>query len=235
MARMTKTRALPIAVIIMGVTFAAIGPANAALIIQPGTSAGGVQAQAETPLNGGPGFPCTSCTANPVTTYGYTNPAQLVPDTTGNYVFTFMGAGDAGATNNFALGSNTFTAYPPGATGPGSTADGTSFLVSLTAGTPIDFSFGSTTGCNISAGGSGSPGCGYLIGLADSPSAPGALGPQSTAWLGFSDGATTTDADFQDMVVRVTVPDPATVALVGIGLLALFGIQRTRKVSKSFA
>ena len=61
---------------------AALGSVSAAkadiIIVPPSTTVGGVQAIPETPLDGSMGFPCTGCTTNPVTTFGYTSTAVLV-------------------------------------------------------------------------------------------------------------------------------------------------------------
>ena len=58
---------------------ASFGTAHATpsyLTIDPNGNPGGVQATPETPLDGSPGFPCTGCTTNPVTTFGYTSPRE---------------------------------------------------------------------------------------------------------------------------------------------------------------
>ena len=202
---------------------ASIGAANASLLIVPSGNAGGVQATGEAASDGGPGFPTNI--------YGYISPAYLQAVDTGYYKFTFEGSGNSAATNTFSLGSpaTTFTSYPTGGTGTGSTPAGTSFTEFLTAGTTIAFNFTSTTGCNITAPNT-STACAYLVALANSPTSLGATGPQSTAWIGLSDSAyPTADSDFQDMVVRVDqIPEPASFAVLGAGLLAL-GLIRRRK------
>ena len=204
---------------------ASIGAANASLLIVPSGNAGGVQATGEAASDGGPGFPTNI--------YGYISPAYLQAVDTGYYKFTFEGSGNSAATNTFSLGSpaTTFTSYPTGGTGTGSTPAGTSFTEFLTAGTTIAFNFTSTTGCNITASHTSttSTACAYLVALASSANSPGATGPQSTAWIGLSDSAYPGDSDFQDMVVRVDqIPEPASVAVFGAGLLAL-GLIRRRK------
>src|SRR5271166_1837969 len=196
-----------------------LGTAKADLIITTNGNAGGVPATPETPVNGGPGFPCNGCTTNPVTTFGYTTPASLVAETTGNYLFTFEGAGNASNNNTFTStatgagnsGGGTFIANGIGGTGAGSSPEGASFVEHLIAGTPIDISFtltssiGSTQSCSISDDAAAVPasGCNYLIALANSPTSPGATGPsQTTAWIGFSDSPPP-DQDYQDLVVQV--------------------------------
>jgi hypothetical protein len=94
--------------------------------------------------------------------------------------------------------------------------------------------FSSSTGCSLTSGvASTAAGCDYLVALADSPTAPGAFDiSQTTAWLGFSDGATTTDADYQDLVVRVDeIPEPASLTLLGAAMVGFAAFWRRQKAS----
>ena len=121
---------------------------------------------------------------------------HVSPTGTGLYQFTLEGAGNAEDTNTFAVtggtvisGTPLFTVVGPGGTGAGSTPNGTSFIVSLPNG-DIPFTLtNTTTGCSIvdSAASTPTGNCNYLIALGNSPTSPGALGPQDTAWIGFSD------------------------------------------------
>lgn len=89
------------------------------------------------------------------------------------------------------------------------------------------------TACSLTGGtASTTAGCDYLLALGDSLSAPGSTSLFPTGWIGFSDGATTTDADFQDLAVLVTerVPEPGSLSLLAAGLIGLGFMFRQKKV-----
>ena len=64
--------------------------------------------------------------------------------------------------------------------------------------------------------------------MTNSTTTPG-LTSGTSAYLGLSDGASSGDHDYQDLVVQVSeIPEPGTMAAFGAGLLAL-GLIRRRK------
>ena len=220
-----------------GTMLGAIGlfsAANANLTITPGNgSTSGVSATSEPALDGGPGFP--------LNLFGYTNGATLNAIAGESYVFTFEGAGTAGNTSTFTFslgGGPSWTWVGNGGTGAGSTPAGSTFSWTAPATEAIPFVLKDvTTGCTISDGTApnpnGSLSCSYLVALGNSTSSPGTVGPDGTAWIGFSDvevvGAGSTP-DFQDGVIKVAeVPEPATIGLFSLAVMGLTGLRRKRQ------
>lgn len=108
------------------------GTADAALIIVP--NGGAIDtAQAEPQLAGGTGFP--------IDLFGHQHPARLEVDSPGWYRFTYIGAGNAGNTNTFMIGANSFSAVGPGGTGAGSSLVNSFFDVYFAAAGLIPFTY----------------------------------------------------------------------------------------------
>jgi hypothetical protein len=98
--------------------------------------------------------------------------------------------------------------------------------------TVTNFHVPGTPVCSLADGGTANPAgaCSHLLALASSSSAPGALGPHNTAWIGFSDGTIGGDSDYQDMVVKIQ-DAPATLAVLGVGLLGTFLARKRRSAA----
>lgn len=147
----------------------------------------------------------------------------------GNYVFTYLGLGNPSFINTFSVSGcgSTFTGH--------STAINTSFTCNFAANTQIPFTFtANTTGTpkTVNNGTNYSNGLGFLASMTNS-TLTSASKSGTSVYLGLSDGASSNDADFQDLVVQVTeVPEPASFAVLGVGLLGL-GIAWSRRRARA--
>lgn len=176
---------------------------------------------------------------------GYLNLTQA-----GTVNFQFMGKGDATDRNVFQLflggawatiwdtqGSNG-TCGASGSATPSIDCSpvGSSYSNTFAAGL-IPFQFVNlTTPGTATNDGSGNPGheaAGYFLGI-DPYLAGYSVTSGSAAYIGFTDRGCTPggacDHDYEDLIVRASVPEPGTVFLLGIGMMGLAGSLRRRKV-----
>jgi hypothetical protein len=149
-----------------------------------------------------------------------------------NLIFTLIGDGDAAYNNKFCVGASCLTLHL--------NPYGTSFVVNNVAAGLIPFSFstGATTPQTVANDGTSNSystsGPDFMITDFSTTSLTA-----TSMDLGLSDAGSTSDycsstgtrgdCDFQDMRVRVTVPEPDTIFLIGIGLLGLRFASRRGK------
>lgn len=209
------------------------GAAHAALLINPAPNP-----QAVPPTDT---FKAETGQGIPTGTGGY-HGGTLITTSSSTLIFTFgplglvpgaTGFGNSTNVNEFWVGPDRATAEALGqffCTKPiaglcaASSVVGSSFGLDVNAG-PVPFGFtydqsGATGGPHtLLNGGLDDLNGAYLaqIGLGTTANA----GPGNVAYLGLSDDPYPGDLDFQDLTVRVSVPGPATLLLLGFGLAGL--------------
>lgn len=220
----------------LGLVMSAIAQAGAITVGDSGN--GTASASVETQLMGMPGYTPANGGSSPD---GYHNGGLFLA--AGHYLLQYWGSGDSGFNNTFRLNASTdyvFSGGPIVSLGPGGTAGvsgGYSLTVTNALGAFLDFVFSTDGGtptvsaddCSVSSRSTVQDigGCNYLAGvdglLVGGPTTNGSVG-----LLGFADRREAFDTDHQDLTVRITVPEPGSIALVGAALVGLAGVRRRR-------
>ena len=133
---------------------------------------------------------------------------QTAPDlvlTPGTYRFTYVGHGDAVDHDTFTVGANTIHWYDP---------IGANFVYTVTAAGDLPFAYANlTTGYSISDS-AFSPIQNLAYGLFFGPK-PG------IAYIGLTDLPYPGDHDFQDLGIRISIPESPTWAMMLVGFAGL--------------
>ena len=171
---------------------------------------------------------------------------NLMAGGAGDYTFTFLGKGDAAHHDIVDI------TMPGGATGSFDNFDGlfSSLTLHATGAGEIQFTFQDLTdGAVISSSPSSANNnfaASYFLGVAGSSHciddtdphvtcdgiADALTGPSGTAFIGLSDdpwNGPAGDHDFQDLGLRVTTPEPVSLALLGSALAGLGFVRRRRR------
>ena len=156
------------------------------------------------------------------------------------YNFTYLAAGDATFHNEFWVGASLTAAQTAGTVfcnwGCGFNAGNLPFTVSLSAGAiPYGLTFDQAGANSTLLNGQVNDPVGATlvasgISFANLPTVTPNNGPSPLAVVGLSDHIYPTgDQDFQDLAVQITVPEPASLALLGVGLAGLGVLRRRRR------
>ena len=203
---------------------------------------------------GGPGFAPDPSFGNNPGTSGFHGSYVKIDDTGAAITFQYMGKGDSGLANSFQVFHNgawatlfTAGASACGASGPAPvvpvcTPGANQFTLTFQGSdyfqvggdSYVPFRYVTGAGVDVTNNGvdgnpdtTGSNGPGYFLGV-DPYLASGPFALQGDAvYAGLTDLPGTGDHDFQDFGVRMSVPEPVSLSILGVGLAGL-AVSRRR-------